>query len=47
MLESTVELLGGLFLSALTFVIGSCMVGSIVAALRSVSRGSTAVTTRR
>jgi hypothetical protein len=47
MLESTVELLGGLFLSALTFVIGSCIVGSIVAALRAVSRGSIAVSTRR
>jgi hypothetical protein len=47
MLESTVELLGGLFLGALTFVIGSCIVGSIVAALRAVSRGSIAVSTRR
>jgi len=40
MLESTVELLGALFLSALTFVIGSCIVGSIVAALRAVSHES-------
>jgi hypothetical protein len=40
MLEGTVELLGGLFLSALTLLIGSCIVGSIVAALRAVSRGS-------
>jgi len=38
MLESVVELLGGLFLSALTLLIGSCIVGSIVAALRAVSR---------
>jgi hypothetical protein len=40
MLGSIVELLGGLSLSALTVVVGSCSVGSIVAALRSVSRGS-------
>ena len=40
MLESVVELLGGLFLSALTLLIGSCIVGSIVAALRAVSRES-------
>jgi hypothetical protein len=40
MLGSIVELLGGLSLSALTLVVGSCIVGSIVAALRSVSRGS-------
>ena len=38
MLESAVELLGGLFLTALTLLIGSCIVGSIVAALRAVSR---------
>jgi len=47
MLESTVELLGGVFLSALTFLIGSCIVGSIVAALRAVSRRSVTVSTRR
>jgi hypothetical protein len=46
MLESTVELLGGLFLSALILLIGSCIVGSIVAALRAVSRGSAGVSTR-
>jgi hypothetical protein len=40
MLGTIVELLGGLSLSALTVVVGSCIVGSIVAALRSVSRGS-------
>jgi len=45
MLESIVELLGGLFLSALTLLIGSCIVGSIVAALRAVSPGSAAVST--
>jgi hypothetical protein len=47
MLESVVELLGGLFLSALTLLIGSCIVGSIVAALRAVSRESATVNTRR
>jgi hypothetical protein len=47
MLESAVEVLGGLFLSALTLLIGSCIVGSIVAALRAVSRGSGTVGTRR
>jgi hypothetical protein len=40
MLESVVELLGGLLLSALGLLIGSCIVGSIVAALRAVSGGS-------
>jgi hypothetical protein len=39
MLESIVDLLGGLLLSALTLLIGSCIVGSIVAALRAVGRG--------
>ncbi len=47
MLDSSVELLGGLFLSALALLIGSCIVGSIVAALRAVGRGSRAVDTRR
>ena len=37
MLEKTVELLGGLCLSALTLLIGFCIVVSIVEALRSVS----------
>jgi hypothetical protein len=40
MLESMVELMGGLLLSALMVLIGSCIVGSIVAALRAVSGGS-------
>jgi hypothetical protein len=35
---SAVELLGDVLLSALTLLIGSCIVGSIVAALRAVSR---------
>jgi hypothetical protein len=47
MLESTVELLGGLCLSALTLVMSVCMVGSIVAALRAVSRGSATVGTKK
>ena len=44
---STIELLGDLLLSALTLLIGSCVVGSIVAALRAVSGGSATVSTRR
>ncbi len=47
MLESTVELLGGLLLSALTLLIGSCIVGSIVVAIRAVSYGSATVSTKR
>ena len=38
MLESTIELLGGLGLSALALVMSLCIVGSVVAALRAVSR---------
>jgi hypothetical protein len=40
MLESIVELLSGLFLSALILLIVSCIPGSIVAALRALSRES-------
>jgi hypothetical protein len=40
MLESIVELLGCLLFSVLTLMIASSIVGSIVAALRAVSRGS-------
>jgi len=47
MLESTIELLGDLLLSALTLLIGSCIVGSIAAALRAVSSGSATVITKR
>jgi hypothetical protein len=47
MLESTIELLGDLLLSALTLLIGFCIVGSIVAALRPVIRGSVTVITRK
>jgi hypothetical protein len=38
MLESTIELLGGLCLSALALLLSVCIVGSVVAALRAVSR---------
>jgi hypothetical protein len=47
MLESTVELLGGLGLSALTLLISFCIVGSIIAALRAVNRGSGSLSARR
>jgi hypothetical protein len=40
MLESIVGLLACLFVSALTLLISSCIVGSIFAALRDVSRES-------
>jgi hypothetical protein len=40
MLESVLELLCDLFLCALTQMISSFIVGSMVAALRAVSRGS-------
>jgi hypothetical protein len=40
MLTSTIELLCGLGLNVVTVIIRSCTVGSIVAALRAVSRGS-------
>jgi hypothetical protein len=40
-LESIVELLVGLWLGALPLLVGSCIVGSIVAALRTVDGGST------
>ena len=39
MLDSTVDLLGNLFFAALTFLIGACIVGSFVTALRALSRG--------
>jgi hypothetical protein len=47
MLESIVELLGGLLLSTLTLLVGFCIIGSIVVALRAVSGGSATVNTRR
>jgi len=40
MLESAVELLGGLLLSAVILLAGACILGSIYAALRAVSRES-------
>ena len=40
MFESIVELLGGLLLSALILLVGACILGSIVAALRAVRRES-------
>jgi hypothetical protein len=40
MLESVVELLFGLFLSAPILLVGACILGSIVAALRAISRES-------
>jgi len=40
MLESTVELLGRLLLSALMLLVGACIFGSILAALRAVRRES-------
>jgi hypothetical protein len=40
MLESTVDLLNGLFSIALILVVMFSIVGSIVAALRAVSRGT-------
>jgi hypothetical protein len=40
MLESTIQLLGGLCLSALTLLMSLCIVGSIVAALRPISPGT-------
>jgi hypothetical protein len=47
MLESIVELLGALSFSALTALIGVCIVGSIVAALRAVSRGHATMSTKK
>ncbi|MCU1300205.1 MAG: hypothetical protein JWQ87_489 [Candidatus Sulfotelmatobacter sp.] len=40
MLESTVELLNGLFFIAMILLTAVCIVGSIVAALHAVSRGT-------
>jgi hypothetical protein len=41
MLESSVDLLNGLFLVAMILLTAVCIVGSIIAALRAVNRGST------
>ena len=40
MLESSVDLLNGLFLVAMILLTAVCIVGSMVAALRAVNRGS-------
>jgi len=40
MLESTVDLLNGLFLIAVILLMVFCIVGSVVAALRAVNRGT-------
>ena len=40
MLESSVDLLNGLFLVAMILLTAACIVGSMVAALRAVNRGS-------
>jgi hypothetical protein len=40
MLETSVDLLNGLFLVAMIFLTTVCIVGSIVAALRAVNRGT-------
>ena len=47
MVENIVDLVGCIFLSALALLVGSCIVGSIVAALRAVSRGSITVNERK
>jgi hypothetical protein len=47
MLENAIDLLAGLFLTALTLLIGSCIVGSTVAALRAVSHGDAAASNER
>jgi len=47
MLESLVELLGALSLTALTLLIGFCIVGSILAALRAVSSGSATLSAKK
>ena len=47
MLDSTVELLVGLCLIALPLMISFCMAGSIVAALRAVSRRRAALNMKR
>ena len=46
MLKNTIELLCGLFLSAPALLIGSCIVGSVLAAIRALNRGSAIVGTR-
>ena len=47
MVENIVDLVDCIFLSALALLVGSCIVGSIVAALLAVSRGSVTVNARK
>ena len=47
MVENIVDLVGCILLSALALLVGSCIVGSIVAALRAVSRGGVTVNARK
>ena len=47
MLEKIVDFVGCMFLSSLTLLIGSCTLGSIVAALRAVGHGSITVSVRK
>jgi hypothetical protein len=47
MLESAVELMCDLLLIALILLVGSCVVGSIIAALRAVSHGTAPASIRR
>jgi hypothetical protein len=47
MADNIVDLVGCILLSALALLVGSCSVGSIVAALRAVSRGSVTVNARK
>ena len=47
MLESAVDLLSDLCLSALMLLISFCIVGSTVAALRAVRRGKTIVSSSK
>jgi hypothetical protein len=46
-LESIVELLGALSFCALTALIATCILGSMVAALRAVSRGSAPLSAKK
>jgi hypothetical protein len=47
MVDNIVDLVGCILLSTLALLVGSCSVGSIVAALRAVGRGSVTVNARK
>jgi hypothetical protein len=47
MLEGSVELLSDLAMSGLTLLVGVCIVGSMVAALRALRRGRPPASARR